>query len=128
MPAIRSASFAGDGMLGGCLRTRSWRSMGSTFSEQHELVCLHRKHGVQLREAAQVYVMCVLARRIVAPLSRRGYGAEYQEWRGRGTGGMVLPEGIELSTSPLPRECSTTELRQRRVWMECCCGELEQTA
>ena len=27
---------------------------------------------------------------------------------------MVLPEGIELSTSPLPRECSTTELRQRR--------------
>ena len=26
---------------------------------------------------------------------------------------MVLPEGIELSTSPLPRECSTTELRQR---------------
>ena len=25
---------------------------------------------------------------------------------------MVLPEGIELSTSPLPRECSTTELRQ----------------
>ena len=28
-------------------------------------------------------------------------------------GDMVLPEGIELSTSPLPRECSTTELRQR---------------
>src|SRR6516225_5692178 len=26
---------------------------------------------------------------------------------------MVLPERIELSTSPLPRECSTTELRQR---------------
>ncbi len=25
---------------------------------------------------------------------------------------MVLPEGIELSTSPLPRGCSTTELRQ----------------
>ena len=25
---------------------------------------------------------------------------------------VVLPEGIELSTSPLPRECSTTELRQ----------------
>ena len=25
---------------------------------------------------------------------------------------LVLPEGIELSTSPLPRECSTTELRQ----------------
>jgi hypothetical protein len=24
----------------------------------------------------------------------------------------VLPERIELSTSPLPRECSTTELRQ----------------
>ncbi len=27
---------------------------------------------------------------------------------------MVLPERFELSTSPLPRECSTTELRQRR--------------
>ena len=26
---------------------------------------------------------------------------------------LVLPEGIELSTSPLPRECSTTELRQQ---------------
>src|SRR5206468_12488359 len=26
---------------------------------------------------------------------------------------MVLPERIELSTSPLPRGCSTTELRQR---------------
>ena len=26
--------------------------------------------------------------------------------------GMVLPDRIELSTSPLPRECSTTELRQ----------------
>src|SRR5215207_4811144 len=28
-------------------------------------------------------------------------------------GWLVLPERIELSTSPLPRECSTTELRQR---------------
>ncbi len=28
---------------------------------------------------------------------------------------MVLPEGIELSTSPLPRECSTTELRQLKA-------------
>ena len=27
-------------------------------------------------------------------------------------GAMVLPDRIELSTSPLPRECSTTELRQ----------------
>ncbi len=27
---------------------------------------------------------------------------------------MVLRERIELSTSPLPRECSTTELPQRR--------------
>ena len=26
---------------------------------------------------------------------------------------MVLPERIELSASPLPRECSTPELRQR---------------
>ena len=25
---------------------------------------------------------------------------------------MVLPERFELSTSPLPRECSTPELRQ----------------
>ena len=28
---------------------------------------------------------------------------------------MVLLERIELSTSPLPRECSTSELQQRRV-------------
>ena len=27
--------------------------------------------------------------------------------------GLVLPDRIELSTSPLPMECSTTELRQR---------------
>jgi hypothetical protein len=26
---------------------------------------------------------------------------------------LVLPDRIELSTSPLPMECSTTELRQR---------------
>jgi hypothetical protein len=29
---------------------------------------------------------------------------------------LVLPDRIELSTSPLPRECSTTELRQRELW------------
>ena len=28
---------------------------------------------------------------------------------------MVLPVRIELTTSPLPRECSTTELRQQRL-------------
>jgi hypothetical protein len=28
---------------------------------------------------------------------------------------MVLLEGIELSTSPLPRGCSTTELQQQLV-------------
>ena len=28
---------------------------------------------------------------------------------------MVLPGRIELTTSPLPRECSTTELRQRKA-------------
>ena len=28
---------------------------------------------------------------------------------------MVLLEGIELSTSPLPRVCSTTELQQRAM-------------
>ncbi len=27
---------------------------------------------------------------------------------------LVLLERIELSTSPLPRECSTSELQQRR--------------
>jgi hypothetical protein len=30
-------------------------------------------------------------------------------------GGMVLQERIELSTSPLPRECSATELLQHSV-------------
>ena len=40
---------------------------------------------------------------------------------------MVLQERIELSTSPLPRECSTTELLQRRVtlaWQpQCVAGD-----
>ena len=31
---------------------------------------------------------------------------------------MVLQERIELSTSPLPRVCSTTELLQRRSFAE----------
>ena len=35
-------------------------------------------------------------------------GSEKQDGKG-----VVLLEGIELSTSPLPRECSTTELQQR---------------
>jgi hypothetical protein len=34
--------------------------------------------------------------------------------RGRG---LVLPDRIELSTSPLPMECSTTELRQRARYL-----------
>src|SRR5262245_41154121 len=34
-------------------------------------------------------------------------------------GMVVLPEGIELSTSPLPRECSTTELRQQVSDISC---------
>ena len=32
---------------------------------------------------------------------------------------MVLPVRIELTTSPLPRGCSTTELRQRRAANGC---------
>ena len=35
---------------------------------------------------------------------------------------MVLPVRIELTTSPLPRGCSTTELRQRRAG----CGNLKR--
>ena len=30
---------------------------------------------------------------------------------------LVLPGGIEPTTSPLPRECSTTELRQRLAFL-----------
>ena len=32
---------------------------------------------------------------------------------GAGSGKLVLPVRIELTTSPLPRECSTTELHGR---------------
>jgi hypothetical protein len=32
----------------------------------------------------------------------------------------VLPVGIEPTTSPLPRECSTTELRQRSAYDKSC--------
>jgi hypothetical protein len=31
---------------------------------------------------------------------------------------LVLPDRIELSTSPLPMECSTTELRQHARYMK----------
>src|ERR1700733_6426186 len=37
-----------------------------------------------------------------------------------GQGGLVLPLRIELRTSPLPRECSTTELRQRADKLKTC--------
>src|SRR6476660_4482718 len=43
---------------------------------------------------------------------RRPRGNEAALWRRSGF--LVLPHRIELWTSPLPRECSTTELRQRR--------------
>ena len=36
-----------------------------------------------------------------------------RKWQEFQSSGMVLPDRIELSTSPLPMECSTTELRQR---------------
>lgn len=46
-------------------------------------------------------------------LPRQG-SSEERLFRGRDFPGktMVLPDRIELSTSPLPMECSTTELRQ----------------
>src|SRR5262249_13310745 len=37
--------------------------------------------------------------------------------------GMVLPVRIELTTSPLPRGCSTTELRQHRFRRTRPCGD-----
>jgi hypothetical protein len=44
----------------------------------------------------------------------RRYESPWQSCLGLATGHiLVLPDRIELSTSPLPRECSTTELRQR---------------
>jgi hypothetical protein len=41
---------------------------------------------------------------------------------------MVLPDRIELSTSPLPMECSTTELRQRASGYEIGPKRLPQAA
>ena len=41
---------------------------------------------------------------------------------------MVLRERIELSTSPLPRECSTTELPQHRRECGGFCHNIAQTA
>ena len=63
---------------------------------------------------------------LVAPRGLWGYVEQRLDWQlfpvrrhlGRAPGdagkawGMVLPHRIELWTSPLPRECSTTELRQ----------------
>src|SRR6185437_8099462 len=42
----------------------------------------------------------------------RFVGADFGAGEARDCAGMVLPLRIELRTSPLPRECSTTELRQ----------------
>src|SRR5215813_667927 len=41
--------------------------------------------------------------------------AQIELGNGSDQASMVLPDRIELSTSPLPRECSTTELRQRKT-------------
>src|ERR1700751_1111990 len=43
----------------------------------------------------------------------RGDQGERAAHRRAGGRNLVLPVRIELTTSPLPRECSTTELRQR---------------
>ena len=37
----------------------------------------------------------------------------------------MLPGRIELPTSPLPRECSTTELRQRTLCVSACSDQAE---
>ena len=62
----------------------------------------------------------------ISPSNRPGFNFRSLDVRG-GTGSgrskksrffktsMVLPDRIELSTSPLPRECSTTELRQQML-------------
>src|SRR4051794_24402957 len=51
----------------------------------------------------------------VARVQRWRWRKESPPWdRGRSAAGMVLRGGIEPTTSPLPRECSTTELPQRR--------------
>src|SRR4051812_20291656 len=47
-----------------------------------------------------------------ALLSSPSIGAACDNCPARMGKGLVLPDRIELSTSPLPMECSTTELRQ----------------
>jgi hypothetical protein len=39
----------------------------------------------------------------------------FRHFRGNQLISLVLPVRIELTTFPLPRECSTTELRQRSI-------------
>ncbi len=46
-------------------------------------------------------------------LPRRAVSDRIPAARGKGPERLVPPDRIELSTSPLPRECSTTELRRR---------------
>ena len=61
--------------------------------------------------------ICQFGLRVAAVFLRRAAirgAAAYRETLGFLCFFMVLPVGIEPTTSPLPRECSTTELRQRR--------------
>ena len=58
------------------------------FEDREEVVVLSVVHGARDREEEQ----CVMPRE-----------------------NLVLPVRIELTTSPLPRECSTTELRQQTL-------------
>ncbi len=60
--------------------------------------------GRKLRREADDAHLCVACGSEASPRIMSGKNA------------LVLPDRIELSTSPLPRECSTTELRQQRDW------------
>ena len=71
-------------------------------------LCARRRHRGRDVASCQPRGTCLeIMQRVTV---RTGQGG------GNGTscdvGGMVLPDRIELSTSPLPMECSTTELRQ----------------
>ena len=98
-PSVRSAAWQ-LAKMPGCesirVPSRSRRTEGGAMLQHSD----RSQTGKSSITRGRVRVVCIFARRAPAK----------NQWFHRGK--LVLPDRIELSTSPLPMECSTTELRQ----------------
>ncbi len=84
-----------------------------------EAGCAHRRSGQNANDCAAffqlVQVFTVCSNRNGRYSSKRQKAQLIVIFTELLSGKMVLPDRIELSTSPLPMECSTTELRQHAL-------------